>query len=233
MTYFNQPNKADACAAHSQYMKQQIDAYLESAQCPQEVRDAIANPDKVARVMPAIKIDIKKPTRGQHIVWQEQARENWLCPRRQRKIYQHFAYNGIIPHKYTMRSAAAHGIQQERDGVRVPEFIQFSTREQHTAAVFKSDSDSDDGGEGEPPSKRTKAATAAKKEDHTAAVAAHLAARFTGLEVAGGENVGPDERDCAAYTRECTGIDPTEEERELTCIGDILPSVDRRVEWEQ
>ena len=42
-----------------------------------------------------------------------------------------------------------------------------------------------------------------------------------------------DERDCAAYTRECTGIDPTEEERELTCIGDILPSVDRRVEWEQ
>ena len=76
-----------------------------------------------------------------------------------------------------------------------------------------SSSDCSESDDGERPHKRTKASIRAEVKAHANSVAAHLAARFTGLEVAeGGDGyAGADEGDCAEYTRECTGINPTEE----------------------
>ena len=54
--------------------------------------------DEAIKLIPKTPFKVPKPSRAQQVVWLEQARSEWLRPERQQQIYNHFVWNGKIPH---------------------------------------------------------------------------------------------------------------------------------------
>ena len=212
-TLFNQPNKRDACNAHMNHMVRLVDAFLTDPSTDPAIRAAAKNPLEAIKILPTAKFNVVKPSRAQHIIWQEEARENWLTEKRQRQIYQHFVFNGMVPFKYNAMTGE-------------PEYIKFGTRADRQKEVFRDEDVA-------VPTHARKRSVDAKRAEATRAVAAMLTEQFCGLQFdEGGKDTGYGEDEYAQLEEMRSGVNPLTEDREVISVGDILPDADARVQYE-